>query len=473
MLLVAMVACQSDPPGLTTLYPVLEVDPAALDFGDVGVPSEATATVTVRNAGRADLEVTPSLNAPGVFSLDLTGTLVVEPESEVALAVTFAPETYQDYTGRLLLESNDPDAPQGSLPMMGRGVDMALPDIEIEPQTVEEHPAVGESVLMSFTVRNVGEGDLQLHTFVLDGPPEFVALSWPSDSILPAGQETQAVVEYTPTSPLGHCANVIVPSNDPDESTLGVLLLGNDGQDCDRPVAQIECPSIVQLAGPEWVHLSGEDSLDPAGAPLRYQWTVTGRPSASGGQEIDPYDTPEVEVYVDVAGDWEVQLVVTNTLGISSAPAVCAFVAQPEDALHVELSWDSPLADIDLHVSQYGYSLFDVPQDCSFCNDLPDWGARLDLDDQGGYGPENINLFVPTDDYYQVRVHYWAANGEGAVQATVQIWLHGLLVHDETRVMEYDEVWDVGTADMLQEAVINGWPVTDPLPQATTHGCPP
>jgi hypothetical protein len=479
LLLVALAGCQGEGPHVRTLVPIAGVTPTALDLGDVGVPSEGTATLYVSNGGLADLQVAPSLEGPGVFSLDQAGPFVVEPDGAIALTVTFAPETYQEYSGRLRLETNDDEHALWSIPIRGRGVDMAQPDIEIDPRTVEASPEPGSSALMGFEVRNVGQADLLLGELLLDGPPEFVPISWPSDTALPPGQQTTVVVQYTPTSEAGHCAHVDVPSNDLDEPTLRVTLLGN-GADCERPVAHVDCPGEVRLAGPTWVELSGEGSGDPSGAlPLQYAWSVTARPEASGGAELDPADTPVVDLYADVAGDWEVQLVVTNTLGVTSAPAVCALTARPEDALHVELSWDTAQADIDLHVSQYGYELYDVPQDCSYCNDTPSWGPggaeddpRLDLDDEGGYGPENINLFAPSDDYYQVRVHYFDDNGDGPVQATVQVWAHGALVATETRVMNLDEVWEVGTVDLVYDQLIERWPASEPLPQAERDDCP-
>ena len=54
-----------------------------------------------------------------------------------------------------------------------------------------------------------------------------------------------------------------ITSDDPDEGTLEVLLLGNGGADFDFPEAIINCPGTA--APPEFVTLNGSESHDPEG----------------------------------------------------------------------------------------------------------------------------------------------------------------------------------------------------------------
>jgi hypothetical protein len=465
LFLLGLVACKGPETTFTDLKPIMSISPEAIDFGPVGLLYTATETIHISNAGLQELEVTPTLEGPGVFTIDTQELIKVPRESDATVTVTFDPETYQEYTGRVLFTSNDEEHPTWVVPIKGHGADVPTPDIEILPaRTIEAFLPTGTfSTYMGFDIVNVGGADLALDFISLEGAPEFTPISVPSATVLPPGQSTTMVVEYATDTTDGHNTTVIIPSNDPDEPEMTVFLLGNGGGDFPHPEAVIDCPPEVKLAGPEWVHLDGRGSTDPAGAlPLEYKWTVKTWPAASGEEPLDPDNTAEVDLYVDVAGVYEVELVVTNQFGTSSEPVSCVFNAYPEDDVHIELSWNTALADMDLHLTQGGSQIFDDPEDANYCNTNPDWGSngddddpRLDIDDRGGYGPENINIFTPEDGTYVVRVHYWDDNGDGPVEATVKVWLGGTEVFADSRVMNFNEVWDVGTVDWPSALFLN------------------
>lgn len=487
---VALASCGGET-GIQNLYPSLAVAPDGLHFGEVGPPLSSTLPLYVSNAGGGDLAITSlTLDAPAVFTLtppegatagtgDREWSFFVDPDGQVLLPVTFTPDSYRSWTGQIVLETNDDEHPRVVVPLSGEGVDLPFGDLAIAPaQTIEavDVPA-GTSVLMSFDLLNTGDAPLTVSAISLVGDGSFSEESVPTGAVIQPGDQRTAIYRYAPTSVFGNFALVSIESDDPDESPMPVLLLGNGGgKDFDYPVAVIDCPPTVLLAGPEYVHLDGAGSYDPEKhPPLTYEWSVTERPAASDADVVlDPDDTAAIDLYADVAGDWTVQLVVRNALGTESEPATCSFSAIPEDAIHVELSWDTPQADLDLHLVQGGSDLFDVPQDCTWCNQSPQWGAvgpdddpRLDIDDRGGFGPENINLLAPEDGTYEVLVNYFAPHGDGDVVATVRVWLLGALVFDGSRVVEVGDavwdVWDVGTIDMPTGAFY-----VDPSPNVTT-----
>lgn len=440
------------------LVPILSVSPEVLDIGDVGLLYSGSGAIYVRNVGKDDLEVTPSFEGSDTFTLDLVEPFTVAADEETVLTVTFTPQTYQEYIGKVILESNDEEHPRWVIPVSGAGVDLPTPDIDITPsRTVEVTLDQGEySALFGFDIVNLGDAPLQLGTLSMEGDSEFSPLSVPFEQIVAPNSSVQAIFEYYTTTTDGHNTTITIPSNDPDEPEITVLLLGNGGGEYDKPEAIIDCPPEVLLAGPESVHISGASSTDPAGAlPLEYKWEVLSRPPAADEDiELDPDTTEAIDLYVDVAGEWSVQLVVTNQLGTESEPTVCTFSAYPEDDIHIELSWDTPSADLDLHLTQGGSDMFDVPEDCNYCNKTPDWGdngtdddPRLDIDDIGGFGPENINVYTPEVGTYNVRVHYFSEHGDDIVLATVTVWLEGVEVFTGTQALAFNEVWEVGLAD--------------------------
>jgi hypothetical protein len=118
---------------------------------------------------------------------------------------------------------------------------------------------------------------------------------------------------------------------------------------------------------------------------------------------------------IPVAGTYRVSLVVCDdnepSPMCSSNTAEVVFNAVPQESFHVELTWDSPSYDYDLHVIRAG-GPYCTQNSCFYANcnvndatiDPPEWDGvagntsgdpTLDIDDLSGYGPENINIDTP------------------------------------------------------------------------------
>ena len=147
----------------------------------------------------------------------------------------------------------------------------------------------------------------------------------------------------------------------------------------------------------------------------------------------------------------------------------------PFDDIHVELSWDIDVSDVDLHLVNQGAGLFDQTQDCYFGNCVSglDWGVSgpagnptLDLDDVQGFGPENVNIEAPTDGAtYKVSVHYWSDDGLGSTTATIRIYLSGQLQFEAAQSLNTTgRTWDV--ADIA-------WPSGTITPLGALYNCDP
>ena len=107
---------------------------------------------------------------------------------------------------------------------------------------------------------------------------------------------------------------------------------------------------------------------------------------------------------------------------------------------------------------------FDTPYDTYFFNPRPDWGAfgyrpddpRLDRDDTDGAGPENLNLDEPESGVrYTVAVHYWNDHGYGVSFATVRFYLYGIPVEfaeTDVRLVNGD-LWCVAHVDWPSGAI--------------------
>ena len=449
--LLLAVNCTPDQ-NFNALEPKLTYSPLSLEFGDVVVDYSGVATIEVINAGRAGLDVDRiylDSEEGGTFSIEPTVFFLAEDERQ-EVTVLFNPGTYLDYSDYLVIASDDPDLPLASIPLSGTGVNAPTPDIDVDPLTLDFGVVVPGDISSDwFTISNLGDGDLQIEDTVQEGSGAFSIVTDPAGhSLGPGTDETTVVVLYTPSSGDGDWGTLAITSDDPDEPEITVHFIGNGGGEFDYPVAVIDGPTSA--APLDTINLDASTSYDPQGFAITdYEWLLEEAPVGSSTELLIPTNDQSA-LFLDLAGDYEVQLSVTNEIGLSSAPEKYEIEAIPDNQLHIELIWDTGHTDLDLHLMDgQDAELFDMPGDCSWCNPSPNWGSSgntddplLALDDISGYGPENVQVDQPADGEYLVRVHYFEDNGGGVTTATLRFYVMGVLQDQMSKVLERNEVWD-------------------------------
>lgn len=477
LLPVLLAGCGQDQ-AINKLEPKLAFSPGAIEFGEVAVDYTATFSVEIINAGRAGLDVNAihfGGGNPGIFSVEPTEfQLAMDERQEVT--VSFTPNTYLLYADDLVIKSDDPENTELRIPISGEGVEAPTPDIEVTPLTLDfgEVAPLSTSSLW-FTIENIGDDALTILSTTQTGSGNFTVVTDPENSVLDPGVDTATVVVlYEPQSLEGDSGSFEIVSDDPDEPSITVHFLGNGGGDFDYPVAVIDGPTSA--APLDTLDLDGSGSYDPEGFQLTdYVWTVTALPSGST-TGLSNEVPPGTELFLDIAGGYEVQLQVFNEIGLASAPAKYQVDAIPDDRVHIELIWDTPNSDMDLHLYENeSVEFFELVGDCNFCNPNPNWGGSgssddpsLDLDDQMGYGPENININEPADGNYPVRVHYFEDNNSGASTATVRFYIDGLLFDEFSKVLTRNQVWDAGIVKWPDGVVVEE---STPLYEAEKRTC--
>ena len=249
--------------------------------------------------------------------------------------------------------------------------------------------------------------------FTLPPRPVNAEADLPSESL---------IVFFTPTEEIPYNATLVIENNDPITPALELPVRGR-GADNQCPEARVTEEQIVVKVN-DTVILDGGPSRDEDandGRPIRYDWAFVQRPAESTavalesfadplrpdlGGEQDDSATAKAVFYADKAGEYLVDLTVTDRLGATAPSAPCPqpaarvrVIAEGRADLHVEMFWDTPDdadqddvkgADMDLHLRHpSAQSWFDDPYDCSYQNPRPDWGAlnqtvddpRLDADD--------------------------------------------------------------------------------------------
>ncbi len=139
--------------------PDAELEPMALDFGEVFVNADSSRQITLMNTGQDDLEVEDIQVTPDVFfiadSVDTDFTL--EPGESVTYTVTFMPDAVQEYTGTFTVISDDPDG-DVSATLTGEGI--AAPAIAVNPDELEFQLNPGEMETQILEITNTGGNPL-------------------------------------------------------------------------------------------------------------------------------------------------------------------------------------------------------------------------------------------------------------------------------------------------------------------------
>ncbi len=230
---------------------------------------------------------------------------------------------------------------------------------------------------------------------------------------------------------------------------------GEPEVDPDQPIAVCSVDPLVVRPITGSANWHGTESYDPNGLNItEYNWTFSSMPSGSSssmplGADIRSNFTP------DLAGDYVGRLVVTNEDGVNSEPCETTLEAKPGQALWVEMFWESPGDDMDLHLLAPGGTFNNDLNDCYYMNCTPgswtgglDWGLSgftgddpsLDLDDISTTGPENINIEDPEDDIYTVIVHdYPGSSYTPGNMVTINIYLDGSMAWTDSRLISGED----------------------------------
>jgi hypothetical protein len=513
--------------------PNLLVNPNEVDFGLVPKDTVGEVPITLLNTGDRTLMVSRfqilfdgrfGVKGPGFsigtepgapLNIDLPEAIAIEPGTSSALTLTFLSETPTPAEGMLKVYSDDPNSGAE-----GYGVTLLSnktgPCIQVEPRTVDfEGKIVGTVSTIDVKVTSCGTEPLSIsHIGIgVDSSEDFTT----SYGGLPGDISETGPTPQTPlivgvnefiTLPVTFVPDAVNPKDSDNMAIpdLGTLEIHSDAFESVVDVelkgagAEVDCPTAVIIVeeGEEVIpqtvlHLDGSQSYAPYGPVVKWLWDVD-QPDGSQENFVPTASDSNPVFAANVVGVYTFRLRVWDENNTESCPGPAEFkvVVQPDQAIHVELTWvteadldetDTGFAagtDLDLHFthpSATGPDLdqdglpdpwFDKKWDCFWYNGEPDWGSfdpnandnpSLDRDDTDGAGPENLNLAVPEDDTtYLVGAHYWQSNGFGDVEATVRIFSYASEIYVKSQALMERDMWKVATVHWPSVQVV---PFTD------------
>lgn len=479
--------------------------PPLLNFERVGPGTTDTRIIHIQNIGRVTLNMEDivltghhsfkitfpdpeSLETPANDTVDQWPTSL-EPGESFPVRIHFTPEDTEPAAAQLFLYSNDPKDPKYEVTIAGNS---GAPCIQVTDEsginfgssyigrtsrrtlTIENCSGGSDLIITSIELNNDGNGKFKI-------PVEQLPAEMASGQISIRPREAaNFVLTYDPDQEVEDIGELLIRNNDPSKMQLRIPVEGKGSLTaCPTAVAEArvkgtsEYSQVVNARPLQDIEFSGLQSTGDSA--LTYEWTVLSRPPGSQSRILPSSTIPEPNLWLDLAGDYQVELVVRDAEGLASCESsIVTIHVVPGADIHIQLTWyakavPNPIetrgTDLDLHyLHPLGQDWNDNQYDVYWRNKHQNWGtagepsmATLDIDDQWGVTTENVNHKNPLNLTYKVGVHYFQDNGFGDADATVRIYISGQLAAEfRDQTLKHRYFWDVATIK---------WPSGDITPQ--------
>jgi MYXO-CTERM domain-containing protein len=263
------------------------VSPTSLSFPDQRVGTESDPkTVTLRNAGSAELKVT-SITTSANFLVTPNAPFTLAAGSTKDFSVTFKPSLKANLTGTLTLTTDEPDRANATVALSGQGVE---PNLLLTPSPlVFDAQRVGTpSAAETVSVKNTGTGSIVVTSVSATAP---FSLTSSAGFTLDPGATQTLLVKFTPII---------------EGTVTGTLTLNTADLAMPKVTLALSGEGVKPLLSglPPTLDFNERDVRSPTPAPLQ---TVTVRNNGSGpikitqlgitsGQPFNVTSSPQVPV---------------------------------------------------------------------------------------------------------------------------------------------------------------------------------
>ena len=464
-------------------------------IGHVEVGAQSSREVIVYNSGDLPLTV-HSIRFEGSDEFNLSGidggfsfprVLGIAGSEILRLSLGFTPKDEGQESGRLIVESDDPFNPEYVVDV---NANSTSPCLLVRPGLVEFKPAVsvGSEREVLVKLESCSEVGLVIEDVIADDSGGIFSHSLRGGGkSLGLGEYAELTVRYHPVREGTDITHFTILSNDPVRSSVKLDVLGIAmNNQCPVAVARgrvsssSEWQKSISASPLDVLALDGALSHDLESEITEWRWSVRSRP-ADSTSAIESSGS-SASFFVDLAGEYEICLEVTDGSGLLSCSSDCITVdARPKETIHIQLVWKTPDdkvigdadgTDLDLHFMHVpsgrwgdrGNAQLKDGSDIFFLNREANWSVsgghierpQLDRDDKDGEGPENISLDNPNAcRWYAIGVHYYNDYGFGPSYATVRVYISGKLRYERSnlgfeRSAEFREttllLWDGSSA---------------------------
>jgi hypothetical protein len=210
----------------TGTQPGLASAPAALSFGNVGVKSSGSATVTLSNTGSANVTIAQaSVSGTGFTIGGLTAGQVIQPGQSMNFTAQFSPTSAGSVSGSISVSSNAPNSPM-TIAVTGTGTQ---PGLGSSPATISfGNVPVGTNGTASVSLSNTGTANVTISQASATGTG-FTISGLAAGLTIQPGQNANFTAQFTPTSTGNASGSISVSSNAPN-SPMTISVTGSGTQ---------------------------------------------------------------------------------------------------------------------------------------------------------------------------------------------------------------------------------------------------
>jgi hypothetical protein len=194
---------------------------------------------TIKNVGTGNLFIS-SISLTGgqttQFRLDvMTMSSNIAPGDDTKFSVEFVPTETGDISADVEIDTNDPDEDPFVFTVTGTGEPHPIPDIALyrgstyyADGSTFDFGTVFFSESKTFTIKNTGDEELIINNILLmEGNTDFYLDTTSTSFFIPQGSSTSFTVFFDPVGLGDKWRNLIINSNDPNESPYNLRLEGN------------------------------------------------------------------------------------------------------------------------------------------------------------------------------------------------------------------------------------------------------
>jgi hypothetical protein len=320
-------------PGLQTPTRIIELT-GNMAFGNVGVGSTATSTLTITNAGANDLTVT-NITLPTGFTSDWDeNEFALGANESVDLTITFAPELFQAYTGNIVVTADETSGTD-TIAISGTGVEERV--IRLEGDLTFGSVYVDDIATATLTVYNDGNTTLNVSNVVY--PTGFTG--WSGGDVL-AGGSRDITVTFSPTAVQTYGGSIAFMSNaDSGDNTTTCSGTGIAKSRVIRIEGDLDFGEVAKgetATSTLTIHNDGTSDLTVSGItyPANFSGSWSGTIAGGASQDVTVTFYPDVDgTGVDTAYAGNIQVLADETGGTDTV-AVTGTGKEPERVISLD-----------------------------------------------------------------------------------------------------------------------------------------
>ena len=222
----------------------IRVTPDIINFGAVDTGKFLEKGLHVYNDGNAVLKITSVTTDDIQFTASQYTD--VNPLSDITIIVKFTPSSAGSKLATLRIVSNDPDNPVVLVQLLGNGIKVPGPDINLSETSIDfAEVELGKSLTKNLMISNVGDAALLISSMTSNNTQFTIT----TVSTISPGATLAIPVKFTPASEGLKTGLIAITSNDPDESTVVISVKGS-GIKFPMPNIRVS-PSILDFGNVE------------------------------------------------------------------------------------------------------------------------------------------------------------------------------------------------------------------------------